>query len=507
MTISAAIDLQAAQNWSNSSNNLLSINGSVNNNGYSLSIGGAGITLLPGNISGSGGLNKTDGGTLVLQSANTFTGTTTISGGTLDVSYAGALQSSTLGAPTGGSVVFDQNVASRAFNLGALSGSGNLVLQNNASSPAAITLNVGGNSVTTTYSGNLSGSGTLVVMGSGEFTLSGNNTYGGGTTVTSGSAIFTNPGALPSYSTTAAMLNVANGATLVLDVGVSGWTAASIGSLLAANSGSFAAGSTLDIDTTGASGTTTVNSSIAGNLGLVKSGANSLSLSSANTFSGMTTVSAGTLNVANSNALQNSTLVAPTVGTVVLAPGVGSFNVGGLTGSGNLSLQNGPAIVGWNNSSTVYSGALSGSGALIKYGNGCLCLTGTNTYSGTTVVNYGAVQLGDGSSGHDGVVSANNGILNNAALVYDLYGSETYAGVITGGGTLTKLGGGTLILTASNTFSGGTTIGGGTLQLGNGVSGYDGRWPPPGASTIAPCWPSISMVRRLTAAVSPARAV
>lgn len=477
VTISAAINVQAAQTWSNNSSNWLLINGSVNNGGYSLSIGGAGNTTLPGAVYGSGGLNKTGGGVLVLPSGNTFTGTTSISGGTLDLCYASALQSSTLVAPTSGSVVFDQEVANNVFNFGALSGSGNLVLQNNASPSTAVTLNVGGNSATTTYLGNLSGSGALVEMGSGILTLSGSNTYSGGTTIASGTAVFTNPAALSGYSSTAAKLSVGTSGTLVLDVGGSGWTATNVGSLLAANSGSFVAGSTLGVDTTAANGTTTFIFAVAGNLGLAKFGANTLSLSAANTFTGTTTVSAGTLNVANPYALQNSTLVVPTVGTLAFDPSVNFANLGGLSGSGNLSLQNGAAImlaVGGNNRNTVFSGALNGSGALVKYGNGCLCLTGTNTYSGGTVVDGGTLQLGDGTSGHDGIVSASYGVVNNATVVYDLNGTEAYAGGIIGTGSLTKIGGGTLVLTAANAFSGGTTIGSGTLQLGDGTSGHDG---------------------------------
>ena len=76
-------------------------------------------------------------------------------------------------------------------------------------------------------------------------------------------------------------------------------------------------------------------------MGLTKLGNNTLTLTGANTFSGPTIVSGGTLDLDNSNALQNSMLIASS-GTVAFDPGVASktFSFGGLSGAGNLSLQN-----------------------------------------------------------------------------------------------------------------------------------------------------------------------
>ena len=89
---------------------------------------------------------------MTLTAATSFSGPTTVSGGTLVLANANALQASTLIAPTGGSVVFSSSVASNAFTVGELSGWGNLTLQNNAGTAAAILLTVGGNNANTTYS-------------------------------------------------------------------------------------------------------------------------------------------------------------------------------------------------------------------------------------------------------------------------------------------------------------------------------------------------------------------
>ena len=144
-------------------------------------------------------------------------------------------------------------------------------------------------------------------------------------------------------------------------------------------------------------------------MGLTKLGSNTVTLTGTNTFSGPTTVSGGALDLDNSNALQNSTLMA-TSGSVTFDSGVASktFSFGGLSGSGNLTLLNtaGTAValtVGGNNASTTYSGVLRPTGgSLTKVGAGSLLITGENTYTGLTTISAGTLQLGDGTSGDDG---------------------------------------------------------------------------------------------------------
>ena len=64
--------------------------------------------------------------------------------------------------------------------------------------------------------------------------------------------------------------------------------------------------------------------------------------------------------------------------------------------------------------------------------------------------------------------------MNNAAVVFDQSTNGTYAGNMSGSGTLAKLGAGTLTLSGSNNYGGGTTVTDGTLQLGvGGVAGID----------------------------------
>ena len=113
----------------------------------------------------------------------------------------------------------------------------------------------------------------------------------------------------------------------------------------------------------------------------------------------------------------------------------------------------------------VLSGVISGTGTLVQAGSGTSTLTANNTYSGTTTISAGILQLGNG--GASGSVAG--AITDNAQLALDR--SDTglvLAGVISGTGTLVQIGSGTSTLTGNNTYSGTTTISAGILQLGNG---------------------------------------
>jgi autotransporter-associated beta strand protein len=143
------------------------------------------------------------------------------------------------------------------------------------------------------------------------------------------------------------------------------------------------------------------------NFNLVKAGTNTLTLSGVNTFNGTTTINGGTLTLANQNAIQNSTLV--------------------MTGGGNVSFSSAEVA----NAFTL--GGLSASSAGSGYN-----IALTNNASTAVALSVGT---------------------NNA--------STTYAGVLSGNGSLTKTGSGTLTLSGANTFTGNTTVSAGTLQIGN----------------------------------------
>jgi autotransporter-associated beta strand protein len=98
-------------------------------------------------------------------------------------------------------------------------------------------------------------------------------------------------------------------------------------------------------------------------------------------------------------------------------------------------------------------GVLSGTGSLTK--------TGTGTYSGSTTVSAGTLQIGNG--GASGSVTGN--IVNNNALVLNRSDAIDYSGRISGTGSLTREGTGVLTLTGNNIYTGATNINRGELSL------------------------------------------
>ena len=131
--------------------------------------------------------------------------------------------------------------------------------------------------------------------------------------------------------------------------------------------------------------------------GISKQGTGTLVLSGNNTYAGPTLVSAGTLALGYTNALQNSTLDMGLAGSqqvTLTVSGTNTYNLGGLRGTNNLALSANTLVVGSNNSTNTYWGALSGlGGGLVKTGAGMLTLAGTNTYTGATIAQTGVLEL------------------------------------------------------------------------------------------------------------------
>ena len=190
------------------------------------------------------------------------------------------------------------------------------------------------------------------------------------------------------------------------------------------------------------------------NFNLVKAGTNTLTLSGANTFNGSTTINAGTLALANQNAIQNSTLVMTGGGNVSFSSAevANAFTLGGLSGASagsgyNIALTNNASTavalsVGNNNASTTYAGVLSGAGSLTKTGSGTLTLSGANTYNGTTTVNAGSLVV-NGTLGASSTVTVANGAtlggtgtINGAATVNGNLRPGNSSGVLTFGSNL-----------------------------------------------------------------------
>jgi CSLREA domain-containing protein len=379
------------------------------------------------NGSGTLALTKAGAGTETLTGANTYSGTTTISAGTLQLGIANAIPNGSNVTVTG---TLDLNGLSDT--IGALSGSGTV---DNLTAGGTPTLTVGNNNAGGTFSGvikNNTGTVSLTKAGTGTEILTGANTYSGTTTISAGT------------------LQIGNGGT-----------SGTLG-----NAGALTDNAALTFNRTD---TITVSNAISGSGSLTQAGTGTLILGAADTYSGATTISAGTLQLGIASAIPNGSNVTVT-GTLDLN-GL-SDTIGALSGSGtvdNVTAGGTPTLtVGNNNAGGTFSGVIqntTGTVNLTKAGTATEILTGANTYSGTTTISAGTLQIGNG--GTSGTLGT-NAVTDNAALVFNRTDIVTVSNQITGTGTLTQAGAGTVILTATNAYSGTTTISSGTLQVGNG---------------------------------------
>ncbi len=151
---------------------------------------------------------------------------------------------------------------------------------------------------------------------------------------------------------------------------------------------------------------------ISGVASLTKNGSGMLTLGGNNTYSGGTNINQGVLQLASANAVSDSTVAVNANGGLTFGTGIGTFNLGGLAGSGSFALSDtgGAAValkLGSNNANTTFSGILSGGGSLVKTGSGTLTLGGNNQFTGATQVSGGTLVLEGGSSSSS--FTANNG--------------------------------------------------------------------------------------------------
>lgn len=420
-------------------------------------------TSYSGIMSGTGSLIKTGAGTLTLTNGQSYTGTTTVSQGTLALGQSNALANSTLVA-NGGTLSFG-TLTSATF--GGLSGSGALALTNGSSQ--AVTLTVGDNGANTTYSGSLDGSGSLTKSGAGTLTLSGNNNYSGTTTLSNGTLVLGSNGALGGSGN----IDFVGNATLQ-------FTAANThdyASRLATSGGWDAR-----LDTNGQNVTfaDALTGAVTGRL--FKEGNGTLTLSGANAHSGGTWVQEGAVSISADHNLgtyqpgaTNLTLVGgslQTTSSFTLAAGREILAIGGgIDTAAGTTLTFGGRI--YSDTATY------GMGSLTKSGAGTLVLNGNNEYVQFTIA-AGTLEASGSGIGLDGSVKFTGGTLRTSESVningvdvasagtVDTNGFNSSWSGISGSGSLTKVGAGTLSLDAANTFTGGITVDAGAVTVASG---------------------------------------
>ncbi|EII6015090.1 fibronectin-binding autotransporter adhesin ShdA [Salmonella enterica] len=374
---------------------------------------------LDNNVTGEGQIVKSGSDELIVTGDNTYSGGTTISGGTLTADHADSL------------------------GTGAVANSG--VLQ------------VGEGELENT----LSGSGSLVKTGTGELTLSGDNTYSGGTTITGGTLTADHADSLGSG-------DIDNSGVLKVGEGDLENTLSGSGSLVKTGTGELTLsggndysggttiiGGTLTADHADSLGTGAVANSgvlqvgegelentLSGSGSLVKTGTGELTLSGDNSYSGGTTIIGGTLTADHADLL-----------------GTGAVANSGVLQVGEGELEN----------------TLSGSGSLVKTGTGELTLSGDNSYSGSTTIIGGTLtadhadSLGTGAVANSGVLQVGEGELENTlsgsgSLVKTGTGELTLSGDNSYSGD-TTIADGTLIAANVNALGSGNIDNSGTLML------------------------------------------
>lgn len=220
-----------------------------------------------------------------------------------------------------------------------------------------------------------------------------------------------------------------------------------------------------------------INGIVSGTYAITKQGAGTAVLAGNNSWSGDTTVSAGSLVLAASNVIPDGS----SAGNVSIAGklDLNGFNEGinGLSGAG--SVDNSAAsststlTLGGNNQSATFSGVIEDSGAsavvnLVKTGTGTQTLSNANTHSGLTTINSGAIRITDpaalGTS--DAGTAVNGGTAGANVARLELAGGITVVGEsvnIKGGGNFV---GALSSQSGINTWSGNVTVGAASTRIG-----------------------------------------
>jgi autotransporter-associated beta strand protein len=453
---------------------------------------------LSGPIDGSGALNKIGDGTLSLGGTNTFSGGLNIDEGTVQVSNADNLGT---GMVTVGDATLQATGSFDAGNAFALTDDNS-------------TIDTQGNDVGLT--GNIGGSGALNKSGSGTLALSGDNDFSGG-------------------------LNIDEGTVQVSDADNLGTGTVTIGDGSLQAAGDFDADNAIALTDAHSTVDTQDNQvglggDVSGDGTLNKDGTGTLEMTGTLSHTGGTTVNDGTLVLAGDNTYTGGTTVnGGTVeigsddnlgdaGNDVTLNGGSLHTTADIDTARDISVGVGNGTIASDDGTTLTStGAVTGSGALVKDGegslvldgvaaqtggttvnDGTLVLNGDNTYSGGTTLNGGTLQVGSDSNLGDASsdLTFNGGTLHttgdfttardialdagNGTIASDTGTTLTSTGAVTGSGSLVKDGDGTLVLdgvasqtggtivndgtlvlNGDNTYSGGTTLNGGTLQVGS----------------------------------------
>jgi fibronectin-binding autotransporter adhesin len=417
------------------------------------------ISSVISQVNAGSSITFTGGGTLTLSGNNSFTGTLTVQNGTLSIA---TINNNAANGPLGNN--------SNAVVLGGSGTTGTLDYTGaGASSTKKFTMAIGGTGVfqvdtagtTLTLNGVIDGSGNLTKAGAGTLALTAAETYTGATTINAGTLQITNNDVLP----TGTALILANVAGVTFDLNAKNQT---IGSL----SGGGTTGGTVNLSGQTLTVGDSTDTTFAGVLGgsgsgkLTKVGTGTLTLSGTNTYTGATTVSAGVLKLASTNALPGGIGSTGGTGPLVLSGGViglasGDFTrpLGTATTNGAVNLTSGGGFAAYGADRIVN---LGGASAGVTWNAGNFVANGNTFILGAANADHTVDFQNPISLGTSGTATRTIQVDNGSAAI-----DAKLSGLITGisSNTLQKTGTGTLALTANNTYLGATQIDAGTLYI------------------------------------------
>jgi len=464
-----------------------------------------------GVISGTGGITKTDAGTLTLNGANTYQGVTEIQNGTLSLGTYGTIANSS-------EVRFVDNANIKKFDISAASSitvKGLSTVNTAAHTTSEVVVGAStlyvDNIPNFTFAGVISGGTSAWVWksGSGTLTLNGVNTYGGLTRIDNGTLTLGASGTIANSS------NVRfsdNANTKKFDISAGDKTVKGLHTLNTAahTTSEVVVGSrTLTVDNTQ---NFTFAGIISGTGGITKTGAETLILNGVNTYEGITLISNGTLTLDASGSIANSSEVkfANNSNIKKFDVSAGNKTIKGLSTENTSAHTTSEVAVGSrtltvdNTQNFTFAGVISSSAYFYKSGSGTLTLNGVNSYTGVTLISNGTLSLGasgtiaessevrfvnnsntkkfDISTGDKtvkGLSTVNTSahttsevVLGNRTLTIDLTFNFIYAGIFSG------LGGNVIITGTGSAFTmnGTNNLATGTFTAQEGTVNIGGNW-------------------------------
>ncbi len=405
------------------------------------------------NSAGGGllGLTKTGAGIWALGGANTNTGPTLVSVGSLTLNSGASLASPSESVSSGATFTVNGllstsaaltdngmvNINTASQTIALLNGGGTLNIK-----PTPLTISGGGS-----FSGSIGSTGSLAVSG-GALVLSGTNNYGGSTSVSAGSLEIASGGSITSVA-----VSVSGGASLSVDSGAAISSATNLTdggvvnfSNVSQTIATLNGGGSMNLASTALtiSGGGSFSGAIGGN-GSVAVNGGALILSGINNYTGSTSVSGGSLEIASGGSIAGTSVSVVSPGSLTVDSGAAISTATDLSDGGTVNLNNlsqtiatlngGGALNLGSTALTVtgggaFSGVIAdgGSNSGVTVSGGTLALSGVNTFTGATHVTGGTITL------------ASTGAIASTALTVDVGAVANVNGSLTASPTVTANG-------------------------------------------------------------------